>query len=429
LGEKFDEINKYYEFYKKQHEDVLNYLARNEQLIKTAQIEMKKKVECVSKDLEAKIKRIVALETNTTCLQRDLDHFRAHKKAELEKFQNDIHSLKEGSTKHEKTIQTIFMKIDTISRRQDHDKKEIATTLEEMQEPIRAEITRMRRENEALMQELDRNQKMYRELLVDFTSMLEDKNGADTFMTQTQQPNKNEFTRKSMTSIQGSMLSTKSPVPHSRGILTSEGTRPHLMATQQQRPKTTSMSINEERSGGYRKYSRRRTELSKSIVVSKAMSTSLMTNALATAADTEREKNRMMTIGQPESSKQNLMDYMNKMNSTNNMNKSLSISQTLSPNSSSPISTLTPKIMAFKNTHTSFKNTSNESSPLDNSSTFLRGSLRAESADSTKGLALYRFKHLMKKIGGPQFDEKATDRTDANTVIIESVDIDASRGK
>jgi hypothetical protein len=182
IDEDYQHIIKYYDFSKKQHEDILQFLYKTEKDLKDNEKEIRKFIEGQNWETEDKRKRVVALEVNVRENRLELQLVKDQKEKLIEPLLKQLDGIKRKDIIKEEKLDDIIREISNVDFKQSAQNELFSTEIYNMREPMQTQITNIRKENEVLLRELGRTQKDYRTMLSEFYTAVNSQDIYDTSM-------------------------------------------------------------------------------------------------------------------------------------------------------------------------------------------------------------------------------------------------------
>ena len=168
IDDDYQHIIKYYDFSKKQHEEVLQYLYNTEKALKDNEKEIKNFIESQRREIEDKRKRIITLEANMRQTGLDIKFIKEQKHKLIEDLNYEIQSIQRKDHERDEKLDDVIREISNVDFKHGAQSEIISWEILKIKEPIQHQITNMQRENDALLRELGRTQKDYRTMLSEF---------------------------------------------------------------------------------------------------------------------------------------------------------------------------------------------------------------------------------------------------------------------
>lgn len=164
----YQHIIKYYDFSKKQHEEILQYLFNTEKSLKDNEKEINKFIESQKRDVADKRKRIVNLEANLRQTDLNLRHMKEQKQKIIYEIHQEVQNLKTKENKRDEKVDDAIREIVNLDFKHGSQTEMMTKELEKIKDPIKLQMNNMQKENEVLLRELGRTQKDYRTMLNEF---------------------------------------------------------------------------------------------------------------------------------------------------------------------------------------------------------------------------------------------------------------------
>ena len=146
IDDDYKHIIKYYDFSKKQHEEVLQYLYSTEKALKDNEKEVKNFIDSQRREIEDKRKRIVTLEANMRQTGLDLKYMKEQKHKFLEDMNYEVQNIKKKDVERDEKLDDVIREISNVDFKHGAQSDIINYEILKIKEPIQQQINNMQRE-------------------------------------------------------------------------------------------------------------------------------------------------------------------------------------------------------------------------------------------------------------------------------------------